>query len=129
MTQGKDNRMFIGTTRNCIVAGFIESSFKPVVVGHTDDLWAVCAHPTQAQFLSCGYDRRLRLWDTMTRSVIWSEEMTEPIRAACFSPDGLVVTLGTTGGTWIALDAQTRDIYASHSDGNEPIQVCVLFHR
>lgn len=128
MTQAKDNRMFIGTTRNCIVAGYVESSFRPVVAGHTDEMWAVCAHPSQPQFLSCGYDKRLRLWDTMTRSVIWSEHISEPIRAASFAPDGLVVTLGTTSGTWIALDTQTRDVYASQSDGNEAIQVvyCVI---
>jgi len=126
LSQGKGSQILVGTTRNCIVAGNFEMPFSVLVEGHTDELWALCAHPNQNQFLSAGYDKRIQLWDSMSRSLIWSKDVAESLQSACFSPDGSLLVVGTTVGKWIAMDAQTRDIHATHVDGHEPIQVPIL---
>lgn len=97
--------------------------FTPLIIGHTEELWSLCVHPSQSQFLSCGHDGRVQLWDTMSRTLIWDKDIGNPLQSACFSPDGLVLVLGTTCGKWFVVDSQTRDIYATHTDGTEPIQV------
>ena len=123
LAQGKGSQILVGTTKNCIVGGNFDLPFAPLVVGHTGDLWALCVHPNQNQFLSAGFDKRIQLWDTMSRSVIWTKDIDESIQSACFSPDGKILILGSTSGKWIAMDAETRDVYAEHVDGAEPLQV------
>jgi len=123
LSQGKGSQILVGTTRNCIVGGNFDIPFSPLVEGHTGELWAVCAHPNQNQFLSAGYDQRIQLWDSMSRSLIWSKDVAESLQSACFSPDGSLLVVGTSVGKWMAMDAQTRDVYDTHIDGHEPIQV------
>lgn len=33
------------------------------------------------------------------------------------------MVIGTTSGRWLVMDAETREMYSQHQDGNEPIQV------
>ncbi|KAL0964348.1 hypothetical protein UPYG_G00322640 [Umbra pygmaea] len=42
---------------------------------------------------------------------------------ADFHPSGTVVAIGTHSGKWYALDAETRDLVAIHTDGNEQLSV------
>ncbi len=123
--QGKGTQVLVGTTRNCILRGSFDLPFTPLIIGHTEELWSLCVHPSQSQFLSCGHDGRVQLWDTMSRTLIWDKDIGNPLQSACFSPDGLVLVLGTTCGKWFVVDSQTRDIYATHTDGTEPIQVFI----
>lgn len=98
------------------------------MVGQTEESTRLCVHPSQSQFLSYGYDGRLLLWDTMSRTLIWNKDIGDPIQSACFSPDGQVLVIASTCGKWYVMDSHTRDIYASHMDGNEPIKVTnILF--
>lgn len=53
--------------------------------------------------------------------------MDDPIQSACFSPDGTVLVLGNLSGKWMTMDCESREIYALHYDGNEPIQVMYWF--
>lgn len=67
--------MLVGSTRNCILIGSLSMGFSPAVLGHTDELWALCPHPTLAQFLTAGFDRIVQLWDSLSRSVVWSKDI------------------------------------------------------
>lgn len=46
-----------------------------ILQGHTDELWGLASHPTQHQFMTSGSDKNIQLWDSMTRTVIWSKEI------------------------------------------------------
>jgi microtubule-associated protein-like 1/2 len=93
------------------------------MIGHTEESTGLCVHPSQSQFVSYGYDGRIQLWDTMSRTLIWEKDIENAVTSACFSPDGSVLVLATTSGKWFVMDSETRDMYAQHTDGNEPIQV------
>ncbi|KAJ8308865.1 hypothetical protein KUTeg_013739 [Tegillarca granosa] len=78
------------------------TSRKSVMQGHTDELWGLASHPTQHQFMTSGSDKHIQLWDSMTRTVIWSKEIPS--------------------GRWLIIDLSTHEIVVSHTDGSEQIE-------
>lgn len=123
VSEGRGSQLLVGSTRNCILIGSLSMGFSPAVLGHTDELWALCPHPTLAQFLTAGFDRIVQLWDSLSRSVVWSKDIAEQAQSAAFSIDGRIIIVGCVSGKWIVMNSETREIYSTHIDGNEPIQV------
>ncbi|XP_046557934.1 echinoderm microtubule-associated protein-like 2 isoform X13 [Haliotis rubra] len=143
--QGKGNLILVGTTRNSVLQGTLDLKLNPIVQGHMDELWGLATHPTQHQFLSCGSDKHIYLWDSMSHSVIWSKEITvshkhiylwnsmshsviwskeitDPAHSCCFHPNGCVAAIGTHAARWLIVDLATREIVSVHSDGSEQIE-------
>lgn len=75
VSEGRGSQLLVGSTRNCILIGSLSMGFSPAVMGHTDELWALCPHPTLAQFLTAGFDHIVQLWDSLSRSVVWSKDI------------------------------------------------------
>uniref|UniRef100_A0A1B6EW60 Uncharacterized protein n=1 Tax=Cuerna arida TaxID=1464854 RepID=A0A1B6EW60_9HEMI len=123
VSEGRGTQLLIGSTRNCILIGSLDVGFSPAVLGHTDELWALSPHPSLSQFLTAGFDKIVQLWDSMSRSVVWSKDIAEQAQSAAFSPDGSVIVIGGVTGRWLVMDSETREIYSVHTDGMEPIQV------
>ena len=65
----------------------------------------------------------IHLWDVLTHSVVWSNDVGEQAQSATFSPDGEVIVVGTITGTWVVLDINTREVFGVHQDGSEPVHV------
>ncbi|CAG0917732.1 unnamed protein product [Notodromas monacha] len=123
ITSGKAGTVVVGTTRNSVVRGSFDGAVESCIAGHTDEVWALAAHPHQGQFLTGAHDKVLRMWDSMSHSVVWAKDMEDGVQSACFSPDGSTIVAGLTSGRWVAMDAETREPRAGGTDGNEPIQV------
>lgn len=123
VTSGRGTQLVVGTTRNCVLGGTFTFPMRPVMQGHTEELWALAPHPGHHQFLTAGYDRTCYLWDTMAHTIVWSKDIGEHAQSAAFSNNGEIVIIGTTSGRWFVMDAETREMYSQHQDGNEPIQV------
>ena len=49
------------------------------MVGHTEEVSALAARPAQAQFLTAGHDRMLHLWDGLSHSIVWSNDVGEQV--------------------------------------------------
>jgi len=126
LSQGRGSQLLLGTTKNSILTGNFDLNFQEIMVGHVSDVWALAASPTQPQFISAGHDRMIHLWDTLTHSVVWSNDVGEQAQSACFSPEGEVLVVGTVTGKWVVLDAATREVFGVHQDGEEPVH-CVKF--
>ncbi len=45
------------------------------IQSHTDELWGITSHPSQHQFVSCGNDGVLYLWDALTHLNIAFKEL------------------------------------------------------
>ena len=60
--RGSNEGLFVGTTKNLVLQGTLESTFQPVVFGHANQLWALAAHPSQPVFATAGYDRNIVKW-------------------------------------------------------------------
>ncbi|XP_041351866.1 echinoderm microtubule-associated protein-like 2 isoform X3 [Gigantopelta aegis] len=126
LSQGKGNLVLVGTTRNCILQGSLDLKLNPIVQGHMDELWGLATHPSQHQFLSCGSDRHVYLWDSLSHSVIWCKEVSDPLHSCCFHPEGNVAAIGTQNARWLVVDLATHEILCVHSDGNEQIE-CIQY--
>lgn len=70
--------------------------------GHMDELWGLASHPNQNQFATCGYDRLLYMWDTMTHSAIWMLDL--PV--SCVALIELLMNHNC-----VLLDSSTRILY------------------
>lgn len=122
VAEGKGSQLLVGTTRNCILTGSMELGFMPVVMGHTEELWGLAAHPNMPQFVTGGFDRLLQLWDSLSHSVVWSKDIGEQVQSCTFSPDGEIIIVGGGSGRWMAFDTQSRELLGEHVDGQEAIQ-------
>lgn len=125
--------------------------FSPIVQGHSDEFWALCAHPQSHHFLTAGRDGNVYLWDSLTRRLVWAENLSEELTCAAFYPaiistDGSsptanqngsengniladtvpVVAVGTASGRWIVLDAVLHQVVAAHHESGEPVQ-CLAY--
>ncbi|XP_061168801.1 echinoderm microtubule-associated protein-like 1 [Saccostrea echinata] len=126
LNEGNEGMILVGTTRNCILQGTPDLQLNPIVQGHMDELWGLASHPSQHQFLTCGSDKQVHMWDSTSRSVVWSTELSEPAHSCCFYPDGSVAAIGSGTGEWFVLDIETQEVVTSNTDGNEQIE-CVLY--
>lgn len=123
LSQGKGNMILVGTTKNSILHGSFDLGFNPIVQGHTDELWGLATHPQQNQFLTCGYDKMLYLWDTLTHGVIWCKEMPEGCHCVTFHPEGEVALVTSCSSRWFAVELSSRDVVHSNADASERIEI------
>ncbi|XP_051718038.1 echinoderm microtubule-associated protein-like 2 isoform X1 [Ctenopharyngodon idella] len=123
LAEGKQDELFVGTTRNAVLRGSFSGSLTPIVQGHTDELWGLDVHPSTEQFVTCGQDKQVYLWDTSSHLPLWSKAIEDPGRSIGFHPTGTVLAVGTMTGRWLVLDTDTRDLISMHTDGNEIISV------
>uniref|UniRef100_A0A3Q3WDZ3 Uncharacterized protein n=1 Tax=Mola mola TaxID=94237 RepID=A0A3Q3WDZ3_MOLML len=123
LSEGKGEEFLVGTSRNFILRGTFNDGFLVEVQGHTDELWGLASHPSKDMFLTCAQDRLVCLWNSMHHSLQWSRTVEEHGHCADFHPSGAVVAIGTHSGKWYVLDAETTDLVAIHTDGNEQLSV------
>ncbi|KAF5910455.1 hypothetical protein HPG69_018229 [Diceros bicornis minor] len=123
VAEGREDMLYVGTTRNSILQGSIHTGFSLLVQGHVEELWGLATHPSQAQFVTCGQDKLVHLWSVESHQPLWSRSIEDPACSAGFHPSGSVLAVGTVTGRWLLLDTETRDLVAIHTDGNEQISV------
>ncbi|CAH2314735.1 echinoderm microtubule-associated -like 2 isoform X1 [Pelobates cultripes] len=115
--------LYVGTTKNCVMSGNLESGLTCLIQGHTDELWGLGSHPSQDLFLTCGHDKLVHLWNSKDHRPVWTTTLEDPARAAGFHPSGGVVAVGTSTGRFLVLDTQTHVIVTSISQASEQISV------
>ncbi|XP_075996585.1 echinoderm microtubule-associated protein-like 4 [Genypterus blacodes] len=123
VSEGKGGEFLVGTSRNFILRGTFNDGFLVEVQGHTDELWGLASHPFREMFLTCAQDRLVCLWNSNQHSLTWSRTLEEHGHCADFHPSGSVVAIGTHSGKWYVLDAESTDLVAIHTDGNEQLSV------
>ncbi|XP_037833833.1 echinoderm microtubule-associated protein-like 1 isoform X3 [Kryptolebias marmoratus] len=123
IAEGRGETVLIGTTKNFVLLGSLDGEFVPITQGHTDELWGLAVHPWKSQFLTCGYDRQVCLWDSSTHQLIWTKSLEDTAQSAGFHPSGAVVAIGTQTGRWQVLDTDSKDLVTVHTDGNEQLSV------
>ncbi|XP_074547718.1 echinoderm microtubule-associated protein-like 1 isoform X9 [Halichoeres trimaculatus] len=123
IAEGRGETVLIGTTKHFVLQGSLDGEFIPITQGHTDELWGLAVHPWKSHFLTCGYDRQVCLWDSVSHQLIWAKSMEDSAQSAGFHPSGAVVAIGTQTGRWLVLDTDTKDLVTVHTDGNEQLSV------
>ena len=72
VSPGGGDQLLIGTTGNSVLTAEWGGEPRPVVRGHTDEVWAAAAHPGRPQFATAGWEGRLFLWDLVTHAPVWT---------------------------------------------------------
>uniref|UniRef100_A0A8C2H455 EMAP like 2 n=1 Tax=Cyprinus carpio TaxID=7962 RepID=A0A8C2H455_CYPCA len=98
IAEGKQDELFVGTTRNAVLWGSFSGSLTSI--GHTDELWGLDVHPSTEQFVTCGQDKQVYLWDTSSHLPLWSKAIEDPGRSVGFHPSGTVLAVGTMTGRY-----------------------------
>ncbi|KAJ1457506.1 WD40-repeat-containing domain protein [Pelagophyceae sp. CCMP2097] len=106
--------------------------------GHfADEMWAVAAHPTDADlFATAGDDGTVRVWSVSLRALLRKARLDGPLRALAWSPDGrrLLVGMGgsTSGarhkkdGVFVVLDSRSLEAVHEGRDSRHFIR-CVKY--
>ncbi|XP_033927559.1 echinoderm microtubule-associated protein-like 3 isoform X4 [Melopsittacus undulatus] len=123
IAEGPGDELLVGTTRNALLRGTLDTGFTPIVQGHTDKVWGLATHPSCCLFLTCGHDRQLCLWDGQEHALTWSLALEDTGLCADFHPGGQLVAVGLMTGRWLVLDMTTQQPLAGGSDGNEQLSV------
>ncbi|KAL8184246.1 UNVERIFIED_CONTAM: Echinoderm microtubule-associated protein-like 3 [Gekko kuhli] len=123
IAEGDGGELLVGTTRNALLRGSFADGFRPIIQGHTDELWGLGTHPSRDLFVTCGHDKQLCMWDGGEHTLAWSVTLEETGLCADFHPSGKVVTVGLNTGRWVVMDTETRQVLLTNTDGNEQLSV------
>ncbi|XP_021322904.2 echinoderm microtubule-associated protein-like 1 isoform X3 [Danio rerio] len=123
VAEGRGETVLIGTTKNYVLQGSLDGEFIPITQGHTDELWGLTIHPLKHQFLTCGHDKHIYLWDSDSHQPIWTKTLEDSAQSAGFHPSGATVAVGMQTGRWLVLDTESKDLVTVHTDGNEQLSV------
>ncbi|PIK34274.1 putative 77 kDa echinoderm microtubule-associated protein [Apostichopus japonicus] len=118
-----DGQMLIGTTKNHIMAGSLQTKFVYVTQGHSEDLWAMDVHPEGPVFVTAGYDQNIFLWRTDSHKMIWKASAEKPCSCSVFHPSGNMIAIGTTVGRLIVLSSNDGMHIASVQVSRDQINV------
>ena len=78
--------------------------------GHFDgEVWGAAPHPSKTQFVTCGGDKTVRVWDTrkMLRA---SEPFSDDIKSCDWSSSGKYICVGGANGKAYNLNADTFEV-------------------
>lgn len=124
----KENRLIIGTQASEIYEVSLLSNAEVYrhVQGHYDsraEVWGVAAHPTLPQFVTCGDDMTVRLWNAKCLQQMEIVHVGAKVRAVAISPDGSQVAVATYEGKVLVLSANLKKQEASVTISNSWTEV------
>ena len=104
---GESSTIYVGTSRNLVMAGRLQRRFKVVLFGHADQISSLTTHgpSTEGTFASGGTDRLVVLWHE--NRLVWKVLFPSEPSALAFSPEGNYLAVGTSDGFVVVLDAHT----------------------
>lgn len=67
----------------------------PLMQGHySGEMHGLAAHPVRDEFVTCGDDGTVRVFDLISRRLLRMTRLAGPARAVCYSPDGTRIAVG-----------------------------------
>ena len=97
-------------------------SFPPaeLVVGHTQDVWAVAYSPDGSRIASGSSDNTLKIWDANSgKELATFSGHTDDVWAVAYSPDGSRIVSGSSDKTlkiWDASSGKELATFSGHTD-------------
>jgi echinoderm microtubule-associated protein-like 1/2 len=127
---GKGNNLFlIGTTKNCIFQANFDLNYLNLInIGHDQELWGLASNPRESHFLTCGNDKNLFYWDSLSHSQISSHQFEQDaLHCVNIHPKLDLAAIGVSNKPkWFVYDLNERKIVYSQIEGTEQIQ-CISF--
>ena len=98
-----DNRMLLGTAANeLFLYSNVQSKYQQgerVLIGHyRGELWGLACNNKNSDYVTCGDDKTVRLWDIEKRDMKGMQVHSQKLRACDFSPDGQLIVVASMKG-------------------------------
>lgn len=128
ISRANGNMVLIGTTKNCIYQANFELNFMECLINsHFEELWGLSSSLVhQTNFLTCGNDKNLSYWDTMSHSLVWSVQLEEKAHCLSAHPSLELAAIGFTKAKWIVFDLTERRVIHNQLEGSEQIE-CIQY--
>lgn len=94
-------KFILGTSKNSIVCGSMDTEFTSIVNGSSDELTALKAHPIDQSFITCGMDLNVKYFSSKTHKAEWEACFDVESTAVDFNPNGKAVAVGCEDGKWM----------------------------
>ena len=107
-----NNQLLFGTRASDLffVPSITDSSKKAkILTGHYQgELWGMSCHPSKQQYVTCGDDSTIRLWDISERKALACKQVEDKLRACHYAPNGNMIVVGTMKGKLLLYDGELR---------------------
>lgn len=107
-----NGKLYIGTT-NCNLMEYEQptepESKRVVTSGHTKEIWCLATHPSKPWLCIGSDDKRLRVWDYIEKTIVFSKKCKHGYRSGDFSRDGNLLAVGCTDGSLVVIDISGED--------------------
>ncbi|KAL3861137.1 hypothetical protein ACJMK2_007206 [Sinanodonta woodiana] len=123
---GTDGKLYIGTSKGCILEGSLQYKFKYLVQSQGEGLTALVSHPQEPTFVTCGLDQLVIKWSQSKHDIIWKVQVEKPCTCLTIEKRTQMLVLGTTEGRFIVLNAYNGMHVASVQSGTQQIK-CIEF--
>ncbi|KAK3594968.1 hypothetical protein CHS0354_019890 [Potamilus streckersoni] len=123
---GTDGKLFIGTSKGCILEGSLQYKFKYLVQSQGEGLTGLVSHPQEPTFVTCGLDQLVIKWSQSKHDVIWKVQVEKPCTCITIEKRTQMLVLGTTEGRFIVLNSYNGMHVASVQSGTQQIE-CIEF--
>ncbi|KAL8597080.1 hypothetical protein ACOMHN_057569 [Nucella lapillus] len=98
LSTGVEGPVLVGTSKDFILEGTLRSVFRPMVQGHSEEVWAVKSHPKEDSFFTAGHDAYVIKWSSRDHRPVWTVRDSKPCTSMAVDPRGQLVAVGMTSG-------------------------------
>lgn len=119
----EEEGFIVGTTNNEIYACLPNGVDNELVVGHTEEIWALVL--TNNLVISGSDEGRLVVRDCLTGLHKWNVKVTEGIKAVCVQPQTDNILVGTDKGKIVTFSCESDELNTLEACGDEI--VCMSF--
>ena len=104
--------MLIGTRGSEIYEIKSEDDYTCLLQGHYDgELWGLAVNPTNSQYVTCGGDKTIRIWDATKNTMLkGTDPFKKDLRALDWANDGSFIIAGDMKGKIHLLDPETLEV-------------------
>ena len=125
----KDSTILVATKSGSLITfssdneDVSESDTNRVIDGHfVGETWGLARHPNKEEFVTCGDDMTLRLWDSAHQRAISVVKLDAKARAVDYAPDAAHIAVGLYSGRVEIFDGQLKECVKGISVCREWIQ-------
>jgi echinoderm microtubule-associated protein-like 1/2 len=98
-----------------------------IMNSHAEELWGLAASARDSHFLTCGNDKIICYWDTLSHSLIWqSSQFDDHLHCINVHPEFDLAAIGLSKPKWIIFDLVEHKVVFSQIEGTEQIE-CILY--
>lgn len=116
---GMDGAIYVITAKSSFLEGSLQDKLTFVFHAHSQMLTAIVSHPLEPFFYTASQDSYVCKWSTMKKKMIWRIHVDISCSSLSLDPQGKVLSVGTSNGRLIALNALTGDHLSSIQVSND----------